>query len=69
MVIVRFKVQIKPEMVEQALAAFEPVIAASRTLDGVVSFDAGRDLTDPHSIVFTEVFEDRAALDRQESLP
>ncbi len=25
--------------------------------------------TDPNAIIFTEVFEDRAALDRQKSLP
>jgi quinol monooxygenase YgiN len=34
-----------------------------------ISFDIGRDLADPNSIIATEVFEDRAALDRQESLP
>ena len=28
-----------------------------------------RDLIDPNSFVATEIFEDRAALDRQESLP
>ncbi len=38
-------------------------------MDGVGSFDIGRDLADPHSFIATEVFEDRAALERQESLP
>ncbi len=41
----------------------------SRELDGVISFDVGRDVTDPDSFIATEVFEDRAALDRQESQP
>jgi quinol monooxygenase YgiN len=69
MIVVRFKVQLKPEKTEQAVAAFEEVIAPSRAVNGVVSFDIARDLADPNSIVATEVFEDRAALDRQESLP
>jgi quinol monooxygenase YgiN len=38
-------------------------------VDGVGSFDIGRDLADPHSFIATEVFEDRAAPERQESLP
>lgn len=45
------------------------VVLPSRALDGVVSFDIGRDVTDPDVFMATEVFEDRAALDRQESLP
>lgn len=69
MIVVRFKVQFQPEKTEQALAAFEDVIAPSRAVDGVVSFDIARDLADPDSIIATEVFEDRAALERQESLP
>jgi len=69
MIIVRFKVQCQPEKTEQALAVFEEVIAPSRAVDGVVSFDIGRDLANPDSIVAIEVFEDRAALERQESLP
>ena len=69
MIVVRFKVQCQPEKTEQVMAALAEVVAASRGVEGVVSFDIGRDLTDPDSFVATEVFEDRAALDRQESLP
>lgn len=69
MIVVRFKVQCQPEKTEQALAAFQSVVAASRDVDGVVSFDIGRDVADPDSFVAVEVFADRAALDRQESLP
>jgi quinol monooxygenase YgiN len=68
-IVVRFKVKCHPEKTEQALAAFEEVIAPSRAVDGVVSFDIGRNLADPDSIIAIEVFEDRAALERQESLP
>ncbi len=69
MIVVRFKVQCQPDKSEQVKAAFEQVIAPSRAVDGVISFDIGRDLADPDSFIATEVFEDRAALDRQESLP
>jgi quinol monooxygenase YgiN len=61
-------VQCKPEKTDQVIAAFEEVIPPSREVDGVVSFDIGRDLGDANSFIATEVFVDRAALDRQESL-
>jgi quinol monooxygenase YgiN len=35
----------------------------------VLSFDIGRGVTDETTFVAIEVFEDRAALDRQEALP
>jgi quinol monooxygenase YgiN len=35
----------------------------------VISFDIGRDLADPNSIVAVEVFQDAAARERQEALP
>lgn len=68
MIVVRFKVQSRPENAEDVMAAFKDVVAPSRSIDGVVSFDIGRDLVDPDSFIATEVFEDREALDRQESL-
>lgn len=69
MIVVRFKVECKPEKAEQVREAMEAVIAPSRALAGVVSFDIGRDLTNPNAFIATEVFEDREALDRQESQP
>lgn len=68
MIVVRFKVQCQPGKSEVLIAALQEVIAASRPLEGVISFDIGRDLTDPNSFVATEVFENRAALDSQEAL-
>jgi len=69
MIVVRFKVKCRPGKNEQLISAFQEVIAASRSLKGLVSFDIGQDLSDPNSFIATEVFEDRPALDRQESLP
>ena len=69
MIVVRFKVTCQPGKTEHALSVFEPVIGPSRALEGVISFDIARDIADPDSIVAVEVFEDRAALARQEALP
>ncbi len=69
MIVVRFKVQCQPEKTEQVMAAFKEVIAPSRRVDGVLNFDIGRDVGDLDSFIATEVFADRAALERQESLP
>jgi quinol monooxygenase YgiN len=69
MVVVRFRVRCQPGKAEEVMAALKDVVPPSRGLDGVISFDIGRDVTDPDVFIATEVFEDRAALDRQESLP
>jgi len=69
MIVVRFKVRCQPEKTAQVRAAFGKVIGPSRAVQGVVSFDIAQDLSDQHAFIATEVFEDRAALDRQESLP
>jgi quinol monooxygenase YgiN len=69
MLIVRFKVKCRPEKVEDLRTAFEAVVAPSRTVEGVLHFDIAQDITDPNSFIATEVFVDKAALARQESLP
>ena len=69
MIIVRFKVKCMPEKTEQLRAAFVAVVGPSRAVEGVLSFDIAQDLTDPDAFIATELFADRAALKRQESLP
>lgn len=69
MIVVRFKVTCRPGHTEHVLAVMADVIAPSRVLPGVLHFDIGRDLAAPDSVIATEVFTDRAALDRQEALP
>ena len=44
-------------------------MAPSRDVAGVISFDSARDETDPNTVITVEVFEDEAAVDRQEALP
>jgi quinol monooxygenase YgiN len=67
MIVARFKVECRPERTEEVAAALAAVEAPSRALPGVVHFDVTRSLADPHTFVVLEVFEDRAALDRQET--
>ena len=69
MIVIRFKVQCRPDRIEEAVRAFAAVVPPSREVEGVVSFDIARDVVDPNSIVAVEVFEDDAARERQESLP
>lgn len=69
MIIVRFRVQCQAGKADEVMAALAAVVPPSRALDGVLSFDVGRDVVDPDVFIATEIFEDRAALERQESLP
>jgi quinol monooxygenase YgiN len=69
MIVIRLRVQIQPERVEDALKVFRAVVEPSRQVEGVISFDIARDVIDPTALVATEVFEDLAARERQESLP
>ena len=69
MLVVRFKVQVRPDKAEEVGAAFQEVLVPSRQLEGVIHFDIARDLSDPNTFIATEVFEDRDAMDRQEAQP
>jgi quinol monooxygenase YgiN len=68
MLVVRFKITCQPGKAAAVREALAKVVAPSRATAGVVSFDIAQDLIDPDSFIATEVFEDRAALDRQEQL-
>jgi quinol monooxygenase YgiN len=69
MIVVRFSVKCKEEKADELRAAFQGVVAPSRAVEGVLNFNIAQDITDPNSFVATEVFADREALARQESLP
>ena len=69
MVIVRFKMKVRPETAHEVSAALEAVIAPSRALEGVIRLDIAQDLSDPHTFIATEVYDNKAALDRQMALP
>lgn len=69
MIVVRFRVRCQPDKAHRVMETFQDVARASRSLEGVVHFDIGRDVLDEDCFVATEVFTDRAALDRQEAIP
>jgi quinol monooxygenase YgiN len=69
MIVLRFRLVCQPDKTEAVVAALREVVAPARTVDGVINFDVGRDLTDPNAFIATEVFQDEAARARQESLP
>ena len=51
------------------MAALAEIITPARATEGVVEFDIARVLRDPDSFIATAIYEDGAALERQESLP
>jgi quinol monooxygenase YgiN len=65
MIIGRFRVVSRPEWTDTVAAAIAAVEAPSRALPGVVHFDITRSVTDPNAFVAVEVFENRAAFERQ----
>ncbi len=69
MVILRFKIRSESDKSLELMAALAEIIAPARATKGVISFDIARVLLDPDSFIATAVYEDGAALERQESLP
>jgi quinol monooxygenase YgiN len=69
MVILRQRMRAKPERIDDVSSALAAIIPAARATQGVISFDIAGDLLDPDSFVATGIYEDGAALERQESAP
>ena len=67
MIILRFKVHSKPEKSDELVAVLAEIIPAARATEGLISFDIARTLDDPDSFIATAVYDDGAALERQES--
>jgi quinol monooxygenase YgiN len=69
MVILRFKIRSKPDKSDELMAALAEIIGPARATDGVVELDIARVLREPDSFIATAIYEDGAALERQESRP
>jgi quinol monooxygenase YgiN len=67
-IIVRFKVRCQSEKTNELAAVMADVAHAARDLSGVIHFDVARDLLDSDTLIATEVFEDRAAMEREEAI-
>ena len=69
MLILRQKMRAKPDKSDELMAALAAIITPARATDGVISLDIARVLLEPDSFIATVVYEDAAALERQESRP
>jgi quinol monooxygenase YgiN len=69
MVILRQKMRARPERTDDVWAALAAIIPGARATQGVINLDIARDLLDADSFVATGIYEDAAALQRQESAP
>jgi quinol monooxygenase YgiN len=69
MIILRFKVHAKPDKSDELMAALSEIITPARATEGVINLDIARDLIDPNSFIATAIYDDGAALERQESRP
>jgi quinol monooxygenase YgiN len=69
MLILRQKMVAKPDKSDELMAALAEIITPARATEGVISLDIARVLLEPDSFIATAVYEDGAALERQESRP
>jgi quinol monooxygenase YgiN len=69
MVILRFKIHSKPEKSDELMSALAEIIPGARATEGVINLDIARVLDDPDAFIATAIYEDGAALERQESRP
>jgi len=69
MIILRQKMRAKAEKREEVMAALAEIITPARGTEGVINLDIARDLLDADSFVATGIYDDGAALERQESAP
>ena len=67
MLILRQKMRAKPDKSDELMAALAEIITPARATEGVISLDIARVLHEPDSFIATVVYEDAAALERQES--
>jgi quinol monooxygenase YgiN len=69
MIILRFKIRSKPDQSDAVMSALADIIPSARATEGVINFDIARVLLDPDAFIATAVYDDGAALERQESAP
>src|SRR5262249_44318888 len=69
MLILRQKMTARPDKSDELMAALAEIITPARATEGVISLDIARVLLEPDSFIATVVYEDAAALERQESRP
>ena len=69
MLILRQKMRAKPNKSDELMSALAEIIEPARATKGVISLDIARVLNETDAFIATVVYEDAAALERQESRP
>jgi quinol monooxygenase YgiN len=69
MLILRQKMVAKPDRRDELGAALADIMGPGRTVEGVISLDIANVLHEPDAFIATVVYEDAAAIERQESRP
>jgi quinol monooxygenase YgiN len=69
MLILRQKMVAKPDKRDELGAALAEIITPGRAVEGVISLDIAGVLHEPDAFIATVVYEDAAAIERQESRP
>jgi quinol monooxygenase YgiN len=57
----------KPDRNDEMTAALAAIMPGARDTQGVIHLDIARDLLDPNLFIATGIYEDAAAIERQES--
>ena len=69
MLILRQKMLANPAKSDELMSALAEIVTPARATEGVISLDIARVLLEPDSFIATVVYEDAAALERQEARP
>jgi quinol monooxygenase YgiN len=69
MLILRQKMTVKPDKRDELGAALADIMGPGRNVEGVISLDIANVLHEPNTFIATVVYEDAAAIERQESRP
>jgi quinol monooxygenase YgiN len=69
MIILRFKIRSKPDKSDELMAALAEIITPARATEGVINSTSPASCSTLMRFIATAVYEDGAALERQESLP
>ena len=67
MVILHQRMRCKPDKNEEVTGALAAIVPGARATQGVIHLDIARDLLDPDLFIATGIYEDAAAIERQES--
>ena len=69
MIILHQRMRAKPDRCDEVVAALDAIVPGARATEGAFMLDIARDLLDPGLFIATGVYENGAALERQESAP